>query len=105
MINVGIIGSGFSGLAHIEALRRLGFVQVVALCDGTFAEAQAKARQLRTCRTPSTAWRRCLYIRFTRGAQPHAKDICTRRLTARSPARGKARILREAAVHDPGRSA
>lgn len=46
MINVGIIGSGFIGPAHIEALRRLGFVQVVALCDGTFAEAQAKARQL-----------------------------------------------------------
>ncbi|WP_239660108.1 Gfo/Idh/MocA family oxidoreductase, partial [Enterobacter hormaechei] len=25
MINVGIIGSGFIGPAHIEALRRLGF--------------------------------------------------------------------------------
>lgn len=35
MINVGIIGSGFIGPAHIEALRRLGFVQVVALCDGS----------------------------------------------------------------------
>ncbi len=46
MINVGIIGSGFIGPAHIEALRRLGFVRVVALCDGSFARAQEKARQL-----------------------------------------------------------
>lgn len=42
MINVGIIGSGFIGPAHIEALRRLGYVQVVALCDGTLAKAQEK---------------------------------------------------------------
>jgi predicted dehydrogenase len=35
MIQVGIIGSGFIGPAHMEALRRLGFVEVVALCDGT----------------------------------------------------------------------
>lgn len=46
MINVGIIGSGFIGPAHIEALRRLGFVQVVALCDGTLEQAQEKARAL-----------------------------------------------------------
>lgn len=46
MINVGIIGSGFIGPAHIEALRRLGFVQVVALCDGTLEQAQEKAQAL-----------------------------------------------------------
>ena len=46
MINVGIIGSGFIGPAHIEALRRLGCVQVVALCDGSFAQAQEKAQAL-----------------------------------------------------------
>ncbi|WP_336993304.1 Gfo/Idh/MocA family oxidoreductase [Lelliottia amnigena] len=46
MINVGIIGSGFIGPAHIEALRRLGFVQVVALCDGTLEQAQEKALAL-----------------------------------------------------------
>ncbi|MNZ57463.1 1,5-anhydro-D-fructose reductase [compost metagenome] len=46
MINVGIIGSGFIGPAHIEALRRLGFVQVIALCDGTFEQAQEKAQAL-----------------------------------------------------------
>jgi predicted dehydrogenase len=42
MINVGIIGSGFIGPAHIEALRRLGFVQVVALCDGSLARRRKK---------------------------------------------------------------
>ncbi|WP_449548382.1 Gfo/Idh/MocA family protein [Lelliottia amnigena] len=46
MINVGIIGSGFIGPVHIEALRRLGFVQVVALCDGTLEQAQEKALAL-----------------------------------------------------------
>ncbi|MEP9184380.1 Gfo/Idh/MocA family protein [Enterobacter ludwigii] len=46
MINVGIVGSGFIGPAHIEALRRLGSVQVVALCDSSLSQAQEKARQL-----------------------------------------------------------
>nr|WP_318382660.1 Gfo/Idh/MocA family oxidoreductase [uncultured Enterobacter sp.] len=46
MINVGIVGSGFIGPAHIEALRRTGFVQVVALCDSSRAVAQEKAKAL-----------------------------------------------------------
>ncbi len=46
MIGVGIVGSGFIGPAHIEALRRLGDVQVVALCDRSLASAQQKAAAL-----------------------------------------------------------
>jgi len=46
MIKVGIIGTGFIGPAHIEAIRRLGFVEVVALCDTPLAAAEAKAAQL-----------------------------------------------------------
>ena len=46
VINVGIIGSGFIGPAHIDALRRLGFVQVVALCDGSLSQAREKAQAL-----------------------------------------------------------
>lgn len=46
MIKVGIIGSGFIGPAHLEALRRLGDVEVVALCDSTLDAAQQKARAL-----------------------------------------------------------
>lgn len=44
MIKVGIIGSGFIGPAHMEAIRRLGFVEVVALCDSSQQAAEAKAR-------------------------------------------------------------
>jgi predicted dehydrogenase len=46
MIRVGIIGSGFIGPAHIEAIRRLGFVEVVALAENSLDMAQQKARQL-----------------------------------------------------------
>jgi len=46
MIQVGIIGSGFIGPAHLEALRRLGDVEVVALCDHSLDMAQRKAREL-----------------------------------------------------------
>ena len=46
MIQVGIIGSGFIGPAHLEALRRVGDIEVVALCDSSLELAQQKARQL-----------------------------------------------------------
>ena len=46
MIQVGIVGTGFIGPAHIEALRRVGDIEVVALCDSNLAQAQQKARQL-----------------------------------------------------------
>lgn len=45
-IKVGIIGSGFIGSAHIEALRRLGFVDVIALAESNPAIAEQKAREL-----------------------------------------------------------
>lgn len=46
MIQVGVIGTGFIGPAHIEALRRTGMVEVVALCDVSDEIAQAKAAAL-----------------------------------------------------------
>ena len=45
-INVGVIGTGFIGPAHIEALRRLGTVNVVALADVDEQTARAKAAAL-----------------------------------------------------------
>lgn len=45
-IKVGVIGTGFIGPAHIEALRRLGFVEVAALADIDLPVAQLKARML-----------------------------------------------------------
>jgi len=45
-IKVGVIGCGFVGKIHIEALRRLGFIDVVALAERDQATAAAKAKEL-----------------------------------------------------------
>ncbi len=45
-IRTGIIGSGFVGLIHIEALRRLGYVNVAALAEIDEDRAKQKAHQL-----------------------------------------------------------
>ena len=45
-IRAGVIGAGFIGTAHIEALRRLGNVDVVALAGSSAASAEAKAKRL-----------------------------------------------------------
>ncbi|SEP83818.1 Gfo/Idh/MocA family protein [Basfia succiniciproducens] len=45
-INVGIIGTGFIGAAHIEAIRRLGFVDVIALAENNQQLAEQKAKEL-----------------------------------------------------------
>ncbi|WP_026486782.1 Gfo/Idh/MocA family protein [Caldanaerobius polysaccharolyticus] len=45
-IKVGIIGTGFIGPAHVEALRRLGFVDIVALADINEEVAKQKAELL-----------------------------------------------------------
>ena len=42
----GIIGTGFIGPAHVEALRRLGFVEVVAVAEKDADLAKAKADEL-----------------------------------------------------------
>ena len=45
-IKAGIIGTGFIGPAHVEAARRLGFVEMIALCEAGDDLAKAKAAQL-----------------------------------------------------------
>lgn len=45
-VKAGIIGTGFIGPAHVEAARRLGFVDVAALAEADQATAEAKSRQL-----------------------------------------------------------
>lgn len=45
-IKVGVIGTGFIGPAQIEALRRLGYVEVVALSDINTEVAQQRAKAL-----------------------------------------------------------
>ena len=45
-INAGIIGTGFIGPAHVEALRRLGNVEVAAVAERDADLAAAKAKEL-----------------------------------------------------------
>jgi predicted dehydrogenase len=45
-IKAGIIGTGFIGPAHVEALRRLGFVDVAAVAERGDDLAKAKAEQM-----------------------------------------------------------
>jgi predicted dehydrogenase len=45
-IKVGVVGTGFIGPAHIEALRRLPNIDVVALCEVNIELATIKAAQL-----------------------------------------------------------
>jgi predicted dehydrogenase len=44
-VNVGIIGTGFSAASHIEALRRLPQVQIVAIASSSQEKAEEKAKQ------------------------------------------------------------
>jgi predicted dehydrogenase len=43
---MGIVGTGFIGPHHIDAVRRLGFVDVVAIAEMNDALAKAKCEQL-----------------------------------------------------------
>ena len=45
-IKTGIIGTGFIGPAHVEALRRLGYIEVLAVAERGQDLAQAKANAL-----------------------------------------------------------
>jgi len=45
-VKAGIIGTGFVGPMHVEAVRRLGFVEMIALAEVDAATARAKADQL-----------------------------------------------------------
>lgn len=42
-IKIGIIGMGFIGVSHIEAIRRIGFIELVAIADTNYEIAKKKA--------------------------------------------------------------
>jgi predicted dehydrogenase len=46
-IRMGLVGPGFIAQHHIDAVRRLGDVDVVAIAGSTFASAQRKAKELK----------------------------------------------------------
>src|SRR5258705_6881983 len=45
-VKAGIIGTGFIGPAHVEAARRLGFVEMLGLCEANDELAKNKAEKL-----------------------------------------------------------
>src|ERR1051326_1558505 len=45
-LGVGLVGPGFVGVHHIDAVRRLGFVDVVAIAASSEASARRKADAL-----------------------------------------------------------
>jgi len=45
-IGMGIVGAGFVGPHHVDAVRRLGFVDVLAVAGSSEASARAKAEAL-----------------------------------------------------------
>ncbi len=83
MIQVAIIGAGFIGPAHLEALRRLGDVEVVALCDSRLEAAQRKARALNIAHAYDSVGR-CWPIRGCRWCITARPTIYMPRLTGRS---------------------
>ncbi|MFZ4615118.1 MAG: Gfo/Idh/MocA family protein [Rectinemataceae bacterium] len=44
-LKAGIIGMGFIGVSHVEAIRRIGFAELVGVADANPALAQAKAAE------------------------------------------------------------
>src|SRR5437899_13063749 len=53
-IKAGIIGTGFIGPAHVEAARRLGFVEMIGLCEANEPLAKSKAGKLHIPRSYSS---------------------------------------------------
>jgi predicted dehydrogenase len=45
-IKVGVIGTGFIGPTHIEAIRRLGFVEVIGIAGSSNEAAEKKLLNL-----------------------------------------------------------
>jgi predicted dehydrogenase len=45
-LEYGTVGAGFVGPYHIDAVRRLGFVEITALASSKFETAQRKAARL-----------------------------------------------------------
>ena len=84
-IKVGIVGTGFIGPAHIEALRRLPNIDVAALCEVTIELAEAKAKQLGIGRAGSTGHAVSLVEREEMGDLRGIERLLKRRLPVAPP--------------------
>ena len=54
-IGMGLVGPGFVGAHHIDAVRRLGFVDVVAVAASSEASARTEGRCARRAARPTAA--------------------------------------------------
>src|ERR1700676_1085291 len=45
-LRTAVIGTGFVGRVHVEAIRRLGFVDIAAIVDVNIAQAERYAREV-----------------------------------------------------------
>ena len=100
---MGIVGAGFVGPHHVDAVRRLGYVDVVAVAGSS--EASADRRRTRS---------RAAGLRQLRGAARRSRRAGRAQRDAELPAlpgqrrphrQGQARRLRQAAGDDGGRGA
>ena len=86
---VGVIGTGFMGVAHTEALRRLG-LDVVGIVGSSPERARAKAARRRCrCRRSSTASTSCSPTRPSTPSTSPARTTSTPSTSAPSIAAGK----------------
>jgi predicted dehydrogenase len=69
-IKVAVVGTGFIGPAHIEALRRLPNIEVTALCEANMDLATDKAKALGIERP-------CLFEDMLKMDDIHAVHVCT----------------------------
>ena len=76
-IGMGIVGAGFVGPHHIDAVRRLGYVDVVAVAGSSEASA-TKAEALGRA-GPTAATRRCSTIPTSRSCTTRRRTTCTTR--------------------------
>ena len=96
----GVIGTGFIGPVHVEALRRLG-VTVTAICD--VADLGAKAAARLAIPQAFADYRELLACPDGgRGPHHHAEPVPLRDVAGRA-AGGQTRRLREAAGHEHAR--
>ncbi len=109
-LGMGLVGPGFVGVHHVDAVRRLGFADVVAIADASAASAARAAASMHVSRsygdidalvadpdvdvvhvtTPNY-----LHARVTRAAIAHGKHVISEKPLAMTS--GEARELLEAA--------
>ena len=59
-VGMGIVGAGFVGPHHLDAVRRLGFVDIVAVAGSNEESGRRKAEQLSACCRHSALFRNVL---------------------------------------------